>query len=175
MKRLTLATALTLAVLLLCGSPPRIQAQGNTKIVIKDGESLVLRADGLDAGANWTFSRAEVRHRNANGVLTGLQITEAGADRCAGDPKCGVDPAKPWKIQVNYGAGTVTIASISAHKGVHLTHNKIPFDQWQRTANADEREFGHGDGRRISSIKVNDGASLCSGYGCEITVYLSPQ
>ncbi|MGA2181497.1 MAG: hypothetical protein ABSH47_00580 [Bryobacteraceae bacterium] len=175
MIRLTLATALTLAVLLLCGDPPRIQAQGNTKIVIKDGDSLVLRADGLDAGTNWSFSRAEVRHKNTNGVLTGLQITEAGADRCAGDPKCGVDPTKPWKIHLTYGAGTVTIASVSAHKGVHLTHSKIPFDQWQRTANADEREFGHGDGRRISSIKVNDGDSLCSGYGCEITVLFSPR
>jgi len=40
MTRITLATALTLAVLLLCGSPSQIQAQSDTKIVIKDGGSL---------------------------------------------------------------------------------------------------------------------------------------
>jgi len=65
MTRIPLAPALALAVLLLCGSPSHIQAQGNTKIVIKDGGSILLRADGLDAGKTWSFSRAEVRHRNA--------------------------------------------------------------------------------------------------------------
>jgi hypothetical protein len=175
MIRITLATALALAVLLLCASLPSIQAQGDTKITVGDGGSLLLRADRLDAGNTWTWSKAEVRHQNTNGVLSGLQITEAGADRCAGDPACGVDPAKPWKIQVTYGAGSVTIASISAGKGLHLTHRNLPFDQWQHTANADEREFGHGDGRRIGSIKVNNGASLCSGHGCQITLLFSPR
>jgi hypothetical protein len=175
MIRLTLANALPLAVLLLCGSPSRILAQGDTKIVVGDGGSLLLRADGLDAGNTWTWSKAEVRHQNSNGVLSHVLITEAGADRCAGNPTCGIDPAKPWKIQVTHGAGSVTIASISANKGLHLTHRKLPFDQWQRTANADEREFGHGDGYRIGSIKVNNGASLCSGNGCEITLLFSPR
>jgi hypothetical protein len=176
MIRLTLATALAIAFLLLCGSPSRIQAYvADTKIVVGDGGSILLRADGLDAGTAWSFSRNEVRHKNAKGVLTGLQITEAGADRCAGDPLCGVDPAQPWKVQANYGPGTVTIASVSASKGVHLTHVNLPFDKWQRTANADEREFGHGDGRRIGGIKVNGGPSLCSGNGCQITVSFSPR
>jgi hypothetical protein len=176
MIRLTLATALAIAVLLLCGSPSQIQAfTADTPIVVGDGGSLLLRLDGLDAGKTWTFSRAEVRHRNARGVLTGLQIREAGADRCAGDPKCGVDPTKPWTIQVTYGGGWVTISSVSASKGVHLTHHRLPFDQFKRTANADEREFGHGDGRRISSVKVNGGDSLCSGKGCQITVLFRPQ
>ncbi len=38
MKRLTLATALTPVILLLCGSLARIQA-ADTKIVVKDGGS----------------------------------------------------------------------------------------------------------------------------------------
>ncbi len=176
MKRLTLATALTLAVLLMCSSPSRIQAQsGDTKIVIRDGGSIILHADGLDGGSNWTLQKSEVRHKNSSGVLSGLQILDAGSDRCAGNPTCGLDPAKPWTIQVAYGKGTVTIASISENKGVHLTHSKLPFDKWKNTGNADEREFGHGDGHRISSVKVNGGASLCSGKGCEITVYFRPQ
>lgn len=175
MTRLTLAIALTLAVLLLCGSPSQMQAQSDTKIVIRDSGSILLRADGLDAGKTWSFTPAEVRHRNSKGMLTSLQITEAGADRCAGSPTCGVDPTRPWTIQTTYGGGSVTIASVSANKGVHLTHSALPFDRWQRTANADEREFGHGDGNRITSIKVNHGASLCSGNGCQITLQYSPR
>ena len=174
MKQLTLSTTLTLAALLGCGGLSRMEAS-DTKVTVKDGGSILLRADGLDAGTAWSFSRNEVRHKNAKGVLTGLQITEAGAARCAGAPLCGVDPAQPWKVQANYGPGTVTIASVSASKGVHLTHVNLPFDKWQRTANADEREFGHGDGRRIGGIKVNGGPSLCSGNGCQITVSFSPR
>jgi len=108
-------------------------------------------------------------------VLHTLQITEAGGDLCGGSAICGVDPAKPWTIQVTYGAGSVTIASVSSNKGVHLTHSGLPFDQWKRTANADEREFGHGDGQHITGIKVNNGANLCSGKGCIITVQYSPR
>ncbi|MGO9230986.1 MAG: hypothetical protein ACLQKA_17495 [Bryobacteraceae bacterium] len=175
MTRIPLAPALALAVLLLCGSPSHVQAQGNTKIVIKDGGSILLRADGLDAGKNWSFTRAEVRHRNAKGVLSGLQIVDAGVHRCADSPTCGVDPARSWTIQVNYGGGWVTIESVSSNGGVHLTHSALPFDQWKRTSNADEREFGHGDGHRIASIRVNHGANLCSGHGCEITVQYSPR
>ncbi|MGB7761022.1 MAG: hypothetical protein WBL61_14400 [Bryobacteraceae bacterium] len=175
MTRLTLVTALTLAVLLLCGSPSRIQASSDTRIVVGDGGSILLRADGLDAGKNWKFSAAEVRHRNAKGVLIGLQVTEAGDDRCEGSSTCGVDPTKPWTIEVTYGAGSVTIASVSSNNGVHLTHSGLPFDKWKRTANADEREFGHGDGKRIGSVKVNNGANLCSGKGCQITVHYSPR
>ncbi|MGD0618804.1 MAG: hypothetical protein ABSB67_14195 [Bryobacteraceae bacterium] len=176
MLRFTLVIALSIAMLLLCGSPARIQAfTGDTPIVIKDGGSLVLGLDGLDAGSNWTYSRDEIRHRNAGGVLTGLQIKEAGVDRCGGDARCGVDPAKPWKIRVAYGAGWLTISSVSVEKGVHLTHRNLPFDTWKKTGNPDQREFGHGDGQRISGVKVNGGANLCAGKGCEITVYYRPK
>ncbi|MGD0047443.1 MAG: hypothetical protein ABSE42_10525 [Bryobacteraceae bacterium] len=175
MTRLTLVTALTLAVLLICGSPSQIQASSDTRIVIQDGGSILLHADGLDAGKTWKYAAAEVRHRNSKGVLHTLQITEAGGDLCGGSAICGVDPAKPWTIQVTYGAGSVTIASVSSNKGVHLTHSGLPFDQWKRTANADEREFGHGDGQHITGIKVNNGANLCSGKGCIITVQYSPR
>jgi hypothetical protein len=171
MKRLTLATAFALAVLLMCSSPSRIEAQGNTPIVIKDGGSLLLQAAGLDAGDNWTISALEIRHKNTSGVLGGLQIKDAGADQCGGKATCGVDPTKPWRIRVSYGAGWVTIASYSANKGVHLTHRNMPFDKWAHTSNGDEREFGHGDGHRISGVKVNGGANLCSsGKGCEVDV-----
>jgi len=174
MKQLTLSTTLTLAALLGCGGLSRMEAS-DTKVTVKDGGSILLRADGLDAGKTWTVSRAEVRNLNANGVLSGVQISAAGADRCAGDPKCRINLARPWNIQVSYGAGSVTIASISANRGLHLKHNKLPFDQWQRTANADERQFGHGDGHHITSIKVNNGANLCPGNGCEITLIFSTQ
>jgi hypothetical protein len=177
MIKLTLTTSLTLAILLLCG-PSRIEAQGNTPITVKDGGSLLLHVGGLDAGKNWKVNSGELRHLNAKGVLSGLQITEAGADRCAGDPKCGIDPAQPWKIQVTYNARVVTISSVSANKGLHLKFSaKIPFNQWQKTATADERVFGHGDGRYIGSIKVNGAAtSLCAGKGgCEVTLtYTTP-
>ena len=176
MIRLTLTTSLTLAILLLCG-PSRIEAQGNTPITVKDG-SILLSAGGLDAGKTWTISPAELRHLNANGVLSGLKITEGGADRCAGNSTCGIDPAKPWTIQVVYNERWVTIASFSANKGVHVKFSpKITFDQWQKTANPDEREFGHGEGRHISSIKVNGSAtSLCSGKGaCAVElIYRTP-
>jgi len=176
MKRFTLATALAVAVLLLCSSPSRMQAQpGDTKIVIKDGGSIIMRADGLDAGLNWTLKKGEVRHHNSAGLLTGLQVTEADADKCGGNPTCGIDPTQPWKIQVAYGSGTLIVSSIAANKGIHLTHSKLPFDKWQHTANTDEREFGHGDGNRISSLRINGGNSLCSGKGCVITVSYRPQ
>jgi hypothetical protein len=177
MIRFTLTTAPTLAILLLCGSPSRIEASGDTPITIKDGGSILLLPGGLDAGTNWTYSRNEVRHRNGNGVLTRVEITEAGADLCKGDKKCGIDPAKPWTIKVSHGSGWVTIGSISGNKGLHLTHHKLPFDQWRKTANTDEREFGHGDGHYIGGIKVNGSAtSLCSGKGgCVVTVtYTTP-
>jgi hypothetical protein len=176
MTRLTLVAALTLAVLLLCGSPSQIQAQSDTKIVIKDGGSLLLQADGLDAGKTWALNPNEIKHANENGVLSGVQITKAGADRCKGKPTCGVDTTKPWSITVTYGAGSVAIASLSSssNKGVHLTHNALPFDQWKRTASADEREFGHGDGHRITAIAVN-GVKQCLGPGCVITLHYSPR
>ncbi|MGA3027410.1 MAG: hypothetical protein ABSF98_21845 [Bryobacteraceae bacterium] len=177
MKRLILATALTIAVLLLCGSPSRLQAYfADTKIVVGDGGSILLRLDGLDAGNTWKYGAGEVRHRNRKGVLDGLQITEAGADRCGGDPMCGVDPKRPWSIQVTYGSGWVTISSVSANNGVHLRHHNLAFDKWQRTANPDERAFGHGDGLHIGNITLNNGKSLCSGHGgCVITASFKPQ
>jgi len=175
MTRLTLAIALTLAVLLLCGSPSQMQAQSTTKIVIKDAGSILLHADGLDAGKSWKFGRDEVRHRNLKGVLTELQITDGTADRCGGSATCGIDPSMPWAIQVAYGSGAVAIASVSENKGVRLTHVALPFDQWKPTANADEREYGHGDGNHITAINVNSGPNLCSGKGCQITVRYSPR
>jgi hypothetical protein len=176
MKRLTLETAPTLALLLLCGSLAQIQA-ADTKVVVKDGGSLLLHADGLDAGQTWALKPAELRHRNSKGVLSALQISEAGADRCAGKPTCGIDPAKPWKIQVVYNTGLVTIASFSANKGLHVRLSpKFLFTLWQKTGTADEREFGHGDGLHISGVKVNGSASLCAGKGgCEIIVLFSPR
>jgi hypothetical protein len=176
MIRFTFANALTLAALLLCGSPSRIKAQGDTKVVVGDGGSIRFQGDGLDAGSTWTWSKAEVQHKNSPGVLRRLQITDAGADRCGGNPTCGIDVSKAWNIQVSYGRGSVTIASISSNKGLHLTHRNLPFDQWKPTGNANERVFGHGDSLHITGINVNNGNNLCSGNGgCEITLFYSPQ
>jgi hypothetical protein len=178
MIKLTLTTSLPLAILLLCGSPSRIEASGDTPITVKDGGSILLIADGLDAAKNWKIGSGELRHLNTQGVLTGVQITEGGTDRCAGNKTCGINPNQPWSIRVTYNARTVTISSISANKGLHVKFPpKIIFTQWQKTANTDEREFGHGDGRHITSIKVNGSAtSVCAGKGgCEITVtYTTP-
>ncbi|MGA3075874.1 MAG: hypothetical protein ABSG56_19575 [Bryobacteraceae bacterium] len=176
MIRLTLTTSLPLAILMMCGGPSRVQAD-DTKVTVKDGGSILLRADGLDAGTYWNLSPAELRHQNTAGVLRGLRIIDGGADQCAGDPKCGIDLTQPWTIQVTYGAGSVTIAPISGNQGLHLTNTGLPFDQWQSTANADERVYGHGDGLHITSITLNSGAaSLCSGSGgCEITLFYRPQ
>jgi len=173
MTRVTLTTSLALAILL-CGSPARMQA-GDTKITVKDGGSILLRLDGLDAGGNWSYSRDEIRHLNLGGVLTSVQITEGGADRCAGDAMCGIDPSAPWKIRVAHGSGWLLISSFSGNKGLHFTHYKLPFDLWRPTANPDEREFGHGDGHRIKGVRVNNGANLCGGHGCQVTLtYTTP-
>ena len=173
MTRPTLAT-LAIAILLLSGNPSRIAAQGNTKITIQDGGSIILRPDGLDSGANWTLTKSEIRHKNAAGILASLEISEAGAAKCA-NATCGIDATKPWKIQLVYGVGSLTLSSLSANKGVHLRHHSLPFDQWKKTANADEREFGHGDGNKISSVMVNGGPNLCAGKGCVITLLYKPQ
>jgi len=177
MTKITHTTFLTLSILLIGGSPSRIDAQGDTKVTgtsakpaikvrINDGGSILLQADGLDAGVNWSpITPAELRILNATGVLLALRITDGGADQCAGDPKCGIDPTQPWTVQVTYGAGSLTVAPTSANQGLHLTNTGLPFDQWQTTANTDERVFGHGDGLTISNITVNSGASLCSGKG----------
>jgi hypothetical protein len=177
MKRITLALApaLALAILLLCGGSSRMLAQANTKIVIKDGESLLFSADGIDAGNAWTVSADEIRHGNSNLVLNSLQIADGDNLRCKNPRACGANPAKPWKIRIAYGAGAVTVASLSSNTGVHLTHNQLPFDTWKHTTNADERQIGHGDGRRIASISVNGGANLCSGHGCQVTLSFSPR
>jgi len=174
--RIVLATALTLAVLLLCGSPSLIQAQSDTKIVIGDGGSLLLRPDGLDGNQTWNSSATEIKHQNLNGVLTGLQITDGGTNRCGSSATCGIDPTQSWWIRLTYGKGSLTISSLSANKGVHITEKKLPFNTWKSTGNPDEREFGHGDGNHISSIKVTgNGNNLCSGHGCQITVTYSPK
>jgi len=176
MLRLTLTTFFTLA-LLLCGSAARMAAQGDTKITVKDGGSILLRADGLDSGAKWKVFHNELRHLRPTGVLSALQVTEAGADRCGGDPKCAIDPSQPWTIQVNYGASSVTIASISANNGLHVKFSRhMPFSQWQKTGNPDERGFGHGDGLHITGIAVNNGPNLCAGKdGCEIDLTYTAQ
>jgi hypothetical protein len=175
MKRITLALApaLALAMLLLCGNPSRVLAQANTKIVIKDGGSLLLSADGLDKGNVWTVGADEIRHGDSNLVINGLQIADGDNLRCKNLRACGANPGKPWKIRITYGSGSVTIASLSSNKGVHLTHDQLPFDKWQRTGNTDEREIGHDDGVRISSITVNGRANLCSGHGCQVTLSVS--
>ena len=64
MIKLTLTTSLPLAILLLCGSPSRIEASGDTPITVKDGGSILLRADGLDAAKNWKIGSGELRHLN---------------------------------------------------------------------------------------------------------------
>ena len=173
MKRITLALAPALAILLLCGNPSRVLAQANTKIVIKDGGSLLFSADGMDAGNAWTVGADEVRHGDSHLVMNGLQIADGDNIRCKNPQACGANPAKPWKIRIAYGAGSVTISSLSSNMGLHLNHNQLPFDTWQRTGNTDEREFGHGDGLRITSITVNGRANLCSGHGCQVTLSFS--
>src|ERR1700689_168165 len=105
MIRLTLATV-TLAILLLCGSPSRIEAQTDTKIVVGDSSSILLRADGLDAGGTWTLSDASVLHGRPAEVLRAVTITDAGANQCGGaSSTCGMDTSSAWKIRVIYGNG----------------------------------------------------------------------
>jgi hypothetical protein len=116
-----------------------------------------------------------MRHVNEIGVLSGLEIADETAVRCASPQACGVDPAKRWTIQVTYGTRSLTIASIGSNTGLHFTHTGLPFDQWQTTANADERMFGHGDGQRITGIKVNHKPYSCLGHRCQITLTYSPR
>lgn len=170
MTRITIATALPLAVLLFCGGPSHVLAQGNTKIVIKDGDSLLMTADGRDAGKTWKVTSKEMRHVNETGVLSGLEIVGGPTVLCGSPQTCGADPAKSWTIEVTYGTRSLTIASIGSEKGLHLTHRGLPFDQWQPTANPDERVFGHGDGKRITGIKVNHTAYSCLSHRCQITL-----
>jgi hypothetical protein len=177
MIKTTLTSSLALAVLLFCGGASEMKASGDTPIIIKDGGSILIVATGLDGGSTWKVGKAELRHLIGTGVLSSVKIAEAGADRCAGDPMCGIDPSQKWTIQVNYGPASLNIASVSGNKGAHVKFGKnIPFTQWQKTANADEREFGHGDGNRITGITVNNGPNLCAGKdGCQITVvYTTP-
>lgn len=177
MIRLTCTTSLTLAMLV-GGSLSRLAASGDTPITVKDGGSLVLIVDGLDAATKWQIAGAELRHRIPGGVLTGVKITEGGADRCNGDPKCGIDPNQPWTIRVVYNARIVTIGSLMGNKGLHVKFSpKILFTLWKKAGDADQRVFGHGDGRKISSIKVNgEKVSRCAGNGgCAVTVvYTTP-
>jgi hypothetical protein len=175
MIRLTLQTILAPAILLLSGSLVEIQAS-DTKVTLKDGGSILLHVDGLESAKDWTVKPSELRHMNRKGVLSGLQITEAGEDRCADDPKCGIDPAVKWTIQVVYGEDSLTIAPVIGNKGLHVRFPRnLPFDKWERTEKTDERQFGHGDGKHIVSIKVNNGDSLCAGHGCEIVLTFSPR
>jgi hypothetical protein len=177
MIKLTFTTTLPLAILLTLGNPSRIRASGDTPVTVKDGGSILLVAGGLDGGTTWKVGRLELRHVDSTGTLSAVQITEAGADRCSGDPKCGIDPSKKWTIQVNYGSASLTLASVSGNKGAHVKFGRnIAFTDWQKTANPDEREFGHGDGNKITGIAVNNGPNLCAGKdGCQITiVYTTP-
>ena len=87
MIKLTLTSSLTAAILLMCSSPSRVQAQGNTPITIKDGGSILLHAVGLDAGKNWkVISPSELRHVNANGVISGVTITEGAPTAARATP-----------------------------------------------------------------------------------------
>jgi hypothetical protein len=177
MTKLAFTTTLPLAMLLLYGSPSRLEASGDTPITIKDG-SIVIMAGGLDAGKTWNVSPGELRHLIATGVLTKLKVTEAGADRCSGNATCAVDATKKWTIEVNYGASSVTISSTASNKGVRVKFSRhIRFPLWHKTANPDEREFGtHGDGGVITGIAVNNGPNICAGKdGCEVDViYTTP-
>ena len=177
MIKLTITTALPLAVLLLCGSPSRMEASGDTPITIKDGGSILLYAGGLDAGKTWRVN-GKLVHLIGAGTLTSLKVTEAGADRCAGKPTCGVDASKHWTIEVNYGASSVTISSVSGNNGVQVKFSRhIPIAKWHKTANPDEREFGaHGDGGKITGIALDNGPNICAAKdGCQVDLtYTTP-
>jgi hypothetical protein len=177
MIKLTLTTTLPLGILLLCGGASRMRASGNTPITIKDG-SIVLWPADLDAGQKWKIvGKYELRHAEAGGALSSVKITDGGADQCGGDAMCGIDPAKPWTIRAVYNGRWVSVSSVSANQGIHVKFSpKISFDQWKKTGNADEREFGHGDYLHISGIKVNGGGNKCSGKGsCAVTlIYTTP-
>jgi hypothetical protein len=170
LKKLTLAAVVTIAMLF---ETSRVEAFTDTKIVVSDGGSIVIHADGLDDASNFTLTQAEMRHKNAGGVLNTVQISEGGVTKCTG-ASCGVAPGKSWKIQVNYGPGSLTLWSTSKGTGFHVTNNKLPFDSWTKR-NTDERDFGHGDGNKISSVKVNGGPNLCAGKGCTITLTYTPK
>ncbi len=175
MIMLKLRKLLPISIILFNGAACMLRASGDTKITIKDGGSLLLWAQGLDAGANWKVSSGEVKNVNAAGVVSGVKATSAGADVCKGDSMCGINPAKSWSIRITYGPGYVVVGSLSGKQGVHLTNHKIPFNTWKATANADEREFGHGDGYHIKAISVNGGPNLCGGQGCEVDLtYTTP-
>jgi len=175
MKRLTLATAFALAVLLMCSSPSRVQAQGDTKITVKDGGSLILHADGLDGG-KWSGSiDTDIHHENTSGTLSGLQITSAGNAACA-KPMCGVDTTQAWRVYIAYDGGSLMVRSLSGNHGIHIVERKLAgFSKWNKHG-TDEREYGaHGDGKHITKIVVNGGANLCPGNGCEVDVSFRPQ
>lgn len=77
-----------------------------------------------------------------------------------------------------YHSTPLVLESVSANQGFHVRFpGKMSFDQWQKTGNADERQFGHGDGAQISGIRVNGSdTNLCSGAGaCQIILtYTTP-
>ena len=177
MLKLTITTSVPLAVLLLCGGPSRMEASGDTPITIKDGGSILLLAGGLDADKTWKVT-SRLQHLIGTGMLTKLKVTEAGADVCAGKATCGVDASKYWTIEVNYGASSVTISSVSGNKGVRVKFSRhIPFAQWKKTANLDEREFGgHGDGGKVTGIALDNGPNICAGKdGCQVDlIYTTP-
>ncbi|MGA3189693.1 MAG: hypothetical protein ABSF22_21510 [Bryobacteraceae bacterium] len=175
MIRFTLTAVLTIGVLMLLGSPRMGARPKDTKIVVGDLGSIVIQADGLDDGSNFTLSSTEIRHKNTGGTLSSVDIAEASASKCGGSATCGIDASKAWKIDVVYGAGSLSISSISSNKGVHLKQHKLAFDQWKKTGNTDERVYGHGDGNKITSVKVNGGANLCAAKGCLITLLFTPQ
>ena len=173
MKKLTSAAIATIAILLECGGPSRVEAFTDTKIVISDGGSLVIQADGLDDASNFTLTPAEMRHNNPGGMLNTIQISEGGVTKCTG-ANCGVELGKSWKVQVNYGPGSLTISSITGGTGLRVTNSKLPFDFWTKS-DTDERNFGHGDGKKITGVKVNGGQNLCASKGCTITLTYTPQ
>jgi hypothetical protein len=171
MTRLRLAIV-TLAILLLSATPSRIEAQGDTKIVVGDSGSIFLRADGLDAGGAWSLSDPELRHARPSDPLRGLAITDGGADQCGGSPTCGIDTTKSWKVMIAYSSGSLTLQSTRLNKGLRLTQKNLDgFSKWKPNGKTDERVYHDGDGLHITNVKVNNGANLCSASGsCLVTV-----
>src|SRR5579871_3523137 len=100
-----------LALLLLWMSPSRLSASGDTPIIIKDGGSIILWIQKLDSD-NWTAGKFELRHPDTTGTISSVKVTEAGADKCNGDSKCGIDVSNPWRIQVNYGPHSLNLSSV---------------------------------------------------------------
>src|SRR5579884_1794418 len=129
MKRLTIATGMIAALVLFCSRPAAVRAQGNTKIIIKDGGSILLHADGL-GGSGWNASwfKTQYTHKNTAGTLAGVQVVDGGQNRCT-NATCGIDTSMPWSIVIQYDSGKVMrVESHKANKGIHIRDSS--FHKW---------------------------------------------